>query len=358
MSGCAHCQHTPEVAEQSGTLYIAPPVEHVSGKVRQLLKQVSIEYAQPHEGIIEASLEDDALKMLAELVPEQLSAVELQDCKALFVVGGETPGIMRLMQAEPLGALLAKARGEWLLEMLRESRLTTVFQPIVNCSRPESVFGYECLLRGKDSDGRMVSPGKIIDVARAANLLFNLDSAARRAAIRSASTHAIAGHVFVNFLPTSIYDPRHCLRTTLREIQDTELSPERIVFEVVESEEVADVDHLLDIVSFYRENGFCFALDDLGSGYSSMNLLAKLQPDFVKLDMGLIRNIHQEPYKAHIAAKLIELARALEVRTIAEGVETEGEWSWLETQGVDYVQGYLFAAPGTPPPIPRSPYEA
>ena len=105
----------------------------------------------------------------------------------------------------------------------------------------------------------------------------------------------------------------------------------------------------------YRDAGFKVALDDLGSGFSSLNLLTMLCPDFIKLDMGLIRDVDSHPVKATIALKLLEAARELGIATIAEGVETLAEWAWVRDHGADYVQGYLFARPGSPPPAPRLP---
>jgi EAL domain-containing protein (putative c-di-GMP-specific phosphodiesterase class I) len=303
--------------------------------------------------VLAIPLEAGRMATLSAELPKLLSSVEMQDCKSFVGKDGEELTFARLMQAQPLGTLLAQAEGEWLLDMIREERLTAHFQPIVQCDTPAQVFAYESLLRGQSADGSLVFPGRIFGVAKAADLLFNLDSAARRAAIREAAAHNIRANLFVNFTPTSIYDPANCLRTTLAAIEASGIAPERIIFEVVESEQVGDVNHLLDIFAFYRSNGFRVALDDLGSGFSSMNLLGQLQPEFVKLDMGLIRDVDKVPYKAHIASKLLEMARALEVQTIAEGVETEGEYQWLREHGADYVQGYLFAKPGSPPPLPK-----
>ena len=111
-------------------------------------------------------------------------------------------------------------------------------------------------------------------------------------------------------------------------------------------------------MEFYRGAGFRVALDDLGSGYGSLNLLSQLKPDFVKLDMKLIRDVDRDPYKAEITRKLLEMARGLGVATIVEGIETQGEWEWAHENGADYAQGYLFARPASPPPRPRVPRDA
>jgi EAL domain-containing protein (putative c-di-GMP-specific phosphodiesterase class I) len=106
---------------------------------------------------------------------------------------------------------------------------------------------------------------------------------------------------------------------------------------------------------FYRDAGFRVALDDVGAGYSSLNLLHQLRPDFVKLDMDLIRGVDGDPYKALIAGKIIEIATALGIETIAEGIETPGELEWAQTNGATYAQGFGIARPGVPTLTGRTP---
>ena len=132
------------------------------------------------------------------------------------------------------------------------------------------------------------------------------------------------------------------------------MDPSGIVFEVVESDEIHDTGHLLGILEVYREAGFGVALDDVGAGYSSLNLLSRLRPDYVKLDMGLTRGVNTDPYKARVAMKLLEMCRELDVRTVVEGVETVGEWEWAREHGADFVQGYLLARPAAVPPVPKA----
>ncbi len=93
-------------------------------------------------------------------------------------------------------------------------------------------------------------------------------------------------------------------------------------------------------------------MDDIGSGYSSLTLLNKLRPDYMKLDMQLIRNIDHDAYKALITGKLLKTAQGLGITTIAEGVETAAEYAWLRHHGADLVQGYYIAKPAAPPPVP------
>lgn len=144
----------------------------------------------------------------------------------------------------------------------------------------------------------------------------------------------------------------------MQAIDRSGIPAENIVFEVTETDEVRDTEHLYRTLEFYRNAGFRIALDDLGAGYSSLNLLARLRPDFVKLDLFLTRDVDADPYKAMVAKKVMDLARELGATVVAEGVETEEEWRWFRENGADLVQGYFFARPASPPPSPASLYAA
>ena len=137
--------------------------------------------------------------------------------------------------------------------------------------------------------------------------------------------------------------------STLNAIRAAGLRPDRVVFEVTEADRITDLKHLKSVLDFYRDAGFKVALDDLGSGYSSLNLVHQLRPDIVKLDMELVRDVHKDEYKAIIAQKILELTQHLGITTVAEGVETREELAWVREHGADFVQGYLIAKPAATP---------
>lgn len=118
---------------------------------------------------------------------------------------------------------------------------------------------------------------------------------------------------------------------------------------MVESDNPQDLAHLRAVLQYYRDAGFLVALDDLGSGYSGLNLLHQLRPDFIKLDMELIRDVHHDLYKASITAKLLEIAQNLNIQTVAEGIECIEELTWLRNHGATFAQGYLIAKPAAVP---------
>ena len=356
MSKCSRCENLPAEPPERGVLYVAPPLAHTRGTLRRLLWDSDLPFGDPLEDVLAVEVCPGGLSRLSAILMDGLSEAELRDCRAVLVAKGEGVGLGVLPRMQDLFTLLSGVRGTWLQKMMREDRMTVHFQPIVSVQNPVETFAYECLLRGIGEGGEIVGPGPMFGAARSAGLLFNLDRAARIKAIYEAAAQGVEGNVFINFNPTSVYDPVYCLRSTMKAVEESSIPPERIVFEVTESEEVRDVAHLRNILDYYRNGGFRVALDDLGAGYSSLNLMAELRPDFVKLDIGLVTGVDHDPYKASIAHKLIELAHELGIVVVAEGVETGEQWRWLADHGADYAQGYLFARPASPPPVPARVY--
>jgi EAL domain-containing protein (putative c-di-GMP-specific phosphodiesterase class I) len=117
------------------------------------------------------------------------------------------------------------------------------------------------------------------------------------------------------------------------------------VFEVVESEQIRDEDHLKDIVDYYRAKGFRIALDDVGSGYSSLNLLVALEPDVIKVDLKIIRDIDKLPANQAVFQALAGIAAQTGALLLAEGVETAAELDWCRAHGASLAQGYFWGPP-------------
>ncbi|MES1260402.1 MAG: EAL domain-containing protein [Acidobacteriota bacterium] len=230
----------------------------------------------------------------------------------------------------------------WFDRALTEDRFLTWFQPIVDTAS-QRVIAHECLIRL--CAGRVYSGAEIVDAAMVRNEIHRFDAYARSLAIRSAGGQSRDATYFVNFLPASIYNPDLCLKSTLRALEESGLQPRNFVFEVVESELVRDAAHLRRICDYYRSHGFGFALDDVGTGAHSLQMVCELQPDYVKLDKSLVQNAERPTYAATIR-KLVELADRFGVTVIAEGVERTQVMENLWLLGVQCMQGYLFGHPG------------
>lgn len=257
--------------------------------------------------------------------------------------------VVKLIHAERL-ADMAPLDSSELAMLLRDARIETWYQPIFWSGTLE-VWGYECLMRGRAGDGRLIGAPELLGWARQEHLVFLLDRTVREAHLTNAGSVTLPPgcHLLVNFLPTTIYRPEFCLATTVRAARASGLDFDRIVFEVVETDRVADREHLRHILDFYRREGFKVALDDVGSGYSGLALMGDLDPDLIKIDRELVQKSVTSPFHREICASLVKLGQDAGELVLAEGVETEAEWRTMEALGVNLFQGYLFSPPA---PLP------
>ncbi|WP_373974047.1 EAL domain-containing protein [Chitinibacter sp. SCUT-21] len=220
---------------------------------------------------------------------------------------------------------------------------TMAFQPIwdVEKKRP---YAYEALVRGINGEPAASILAQVNDSNR-----YRFDQACRVKAIELAATlglhHQPDCLLSINFLPNAVYRPETCIRATLEAAERFRFPTNRLMFEVTEGEQVSDSDHLVGIFEAYRRHGFTTAIDDFGAGYSGLNLLAEFQPDVIKIDMELTRGIDQSSSRQAILAGILLTCRQLNIRVIAEGVETESEYHTLAEMGVELIQGFYFARP-------------
>ncbi len=348
---CQRCEVLPRPMIEAGHMELRFPHTFTLGKTLSYLLEHDWKH-EHKEGLVKVAVPAGMLAGLVSALSELMSGPEQRDVRAIFHFQGDLTQTSDYFEVESFPDFVDEVRSTWLVEMLRAQAIYSVFQPIVrmpNNGEVPEIFGYECLMRG-EHQGSVVAPDTMLQMARGAGLIFQLDLAARRAAIVGAGRYKIKEKIFINFSPNSIYDPWHCLRSTVNAVDEVGLSREQVVFEITESEKMPAVKHLQRIVEFYREEGFQVALDDVGSGYSSLNILAQLQPDFVKLDMGLVRDVDHDKTKAIVARKLIETVKEMELATIAEGIERIEELDWMRGVGADFAQGYYFARPNLPPP--------
>ncbi|WP_216652958.1 EAL domain-containing protein [Vibrio aestuarianus] len=214
------------------------------------------------------------------------------------------------------------------------------FQPIVNC-RTQAIFGYEALVRGLNNESAYSVISQVNDYNR-----YVFDQQCRIKAIALASKLGIDSILSINFLPNAIYKPERCIRTTLEAAKRYNFPTEKIMFEFTEVEKIEDSSHVKRVVEYYQTLGFKTATDDFGSGYSGLNLLADFQTDIIKLDMGLVRDIHQDKTRQSIVKHCLAIFSDLNITPLAEGIEKREEFVWLMEAGVDLMQGYFFAKPG------------
>lgn len=213
------------------------------------------------------------------------------------------------------------------------------FQPIVDVINRE-VFAYEALVRGHSGG----SAAEVLSLVNEDNR-YLFDQSCRVKAVELAARLGLSQYVSINFLPNAVYEAATCIRATLQAAKQYGFPTQRLIFEITENEKVVDKEHLKRIIQEYRRQGFKTAIDDFGAGYSGLNLLAEFQPDIIKLDMALVRNIDQDPVRQAIVQGILGVCKTLNIDVIAEGVESCAEYESLKTMGVRYLQGYLFSRP-------------
>jgi EAL domain-containing protein (putative c-di-GMP-specific phosphodiesterase class I) len=217
------------------------------------------------------------------------------------------------------------------------------FQPIVDLATLQP-YAYEALIRGTRGQGALEMLSMVTDENR-----YAFDQRCRVKAIEIAARAGILrtpARLSINFLPNAVYSPKACIQLTLKTARALDFPADRLIFEFTENEQMMDPAHVANIIASYRAMGFGTALDDFGAGHAGLNLLARFQPDTVKLDMELIRGIDSSLSRRMIVRGILGMCEGMGLRLIAEGVETEDELAALRELGIGYAQGYLFARPG------------
>lgn len=220
--------------------------------------------------------------------------------------------------------------------------LWMAYQPIV--SAPDgAVLGYEALLRSDVP--ALPHPGAVLHAAEFLGRLPDLGRVVRRRAPDPLLAAPERVKLFVNLHPDDLMDEGLFS-------PDAPLSgmANRVVLEITERADLDRVKNLGQRIQRLREMGFALAVDDLGAGYAGLNSFATLKPEFIKLDMTLVRGVDTDPLRRKLITSMVEVGADLDIGVIAEGIETPQERDALLDVGVTLFQGYLFARPGRPFP--------
>jgi EAL domain-containing protein (putative c-di-GMP-specific phosphodiesterase class I) len=207
------------------------------------------------------------------------------------------------------------------------------------------VFAYEALMRS--SDEMLSTPTAVLDAAERLGRLHELGRHMRGLAVAPIETLPAEVLLFVNLHPIDLLDDRLFDRTA-----PLSMAAERVVLEITERASLDRIPNVRDRIGSLKQMGFRIALDDLGAGYGGLTSFTTLEPHIVKLDIGLVRGLPQEPTKQTLVKTMIQMCADLRVVLTAEGIETSEERDALVTAGCDLMQGYLFARPGPPFPQP------
>ncbi|KAA9022877.1 EAL domain-containing protein [Niallia endozanthoxylica] len=242
---------------------------------------------------------------------------------------------------KPIRQISETFDSKWIDQIILEESVQSYVQPIVD--ETEEIYGYEMLARFIKEEGQFYSPFEAFSAAKARNRTYSLDRVCRMTAVRHAGF--TNKKVFINFIPTSIYSPEHCLKTTTQLTNQLGIAPSHFVFEVVETEQVEDLNHLKRILMYYKDKGFEYALDDVGEGFSTIEVLKELSPNYMKLDMKFVQGVAADSDKQETAMNILQTAKQVGAIPLAEGIESRDDFIWLKNIGYKLFQGYLFGKP-------------
>ncbi len=227
--------------------------------------------------------------------------------------------------------------------LLKSENISVLAQPIMNLSNGD-IFGWEILTRGPQGTPYHL-PMDLFEIAHQADVLTALECVVFKKALSEISKRQIKEQVFINITSVSLCHP-YLLNELLSVMAEfPEIHPKQIVLEITERHQIRDYEFMAQVIRSFRDEGFRFAVDDAGSGYSSLQSISELIPDIIKIDKSVIQNIDQAEVKQSMLKALLYFAEHMNCQVVAEGVEREEEADILYKHKVHMGQGYYFAKP-------------
>jgi EAL domain-containing protein (putative c-di-GMP-specific phosphodiesterase class I) len=262
-------------------------------------------------------------------------------------LANSTRQIQRLMDEARQSAALRRAvreqkQREELIEIIHNRRIWTAFQSIVEIEG-RAVMGHEALARGPRGT-ELEPPLSLFAMATRHGLLEELERSCRHQAFQDWDIFGGVGRLFVNTVPATVRDPSFLGRGIIDSLGPN-LSPRLVTLEITERQVIENLSLYREAMHTFLEMGFTFAIDDLGAGYSGLETLVNLGASYLKIDMGLVRDVHQKRISQQVVRAIADMGTAVGATVIAEGIQTPEEAEALLTLGVRFGQGYLFGRP-------------
>lgn len=249
-------------------------------------------------------------------------------------------------------AIDAEQRKERLREIIDAEAVTTLVQPVMDITTLD-VIGYEALSRGP-ANSEFERPDKLFRVAYDSDLVLRLERLCRKKALEAAVGLPDGRLLFMNVEPDAVADPELREAATANMLAQANITPDRVVLEITERSAILDFGSFRSTLEYVRALGFNVAVDDAGAGYGSLQCLAELRPEWIKVDISLVRGCDGDDVRSQLITSLVTYAESIGVKLIAEGIETRGELDRLREIGVRYGQGFLFSLPVEPFPSDAS----
>jgi diguanylate cyclase (GGDEF)-like protein len=224
------------------------------------------------------------------------------------------------------------------------------YQPKVDVGT-NVVVGVEALLRWEVGEGKMISPSRFIPIAEETGLIIPIGKWVLAQACRQLAAWQRVGKapigMSVNLSPVQMRDPQ-IPDVFRRTIENSGIAPRLLTLEVTESMLIDEIETKIEILNRLKGLGVKLAIDDFGTGYSSLSYLVRLPLDELKIDRSFFTNIFDDNKSRAMVASIVNLAHNLELKIVAEGVETETQLRFLREEGCDHYQSFLFSAPLAP----------
>jgi EAL domain-containing protein (putative c-di-GMP-specific phosphodiesterase class I) len=240
-------------------------------------------------------------------------------------------------------SISARRRRQKIFELVIGGHVRSVYEPIVDVET-RTVFGYEALARGPEGSD-LHSPIALFNSAEDEGLLFQLDCLCRESGLDGARDFPSDSKLFLNIRPTTIYDPSFRSDALRRTLDGCGLSPKDVVLEISEQESISNFEIFREIRDYYGNLGFEIAMDDVGSGYASLEAVMELSPDYIKVDRAFVSGIDEDPVRQELLRALRSVAEPIGARIIGEGLDTLEELETLGRLGIPFGQGWLFGKP-------------
>ena len=230
-----------------------------------------------------------------------------------------------------------------MMDIIKNKEIKAVFQPIVSLQNG-NVFAYEALSR-ITLKKCIFDIGEAFEIAQEMNCLWEFERLCRINSIKMSSNKPKSAKLFLNVDPNIIHDSGFKSGVTREKLEKYNLKCSDIVFEATERSAIKDIDTFRQSLRHYRKQGFSVAVDDVGSGYSGANRIFEIQPQYIKIDMGIVKDITEDERKRSFVAALSQFAADFDIALIAEGVETLEQLEAVMALHIDYAQGFYLAKP-------------
>lgn len=279
-------------------------------------------------------------------------------------VGG---ALMRYEPGIPISRIVYRSREEAFADALKDKdregrrysnnlrkviegrQVQMVYQPVLDL-KDRKVIGLEALTRVPRS--RFPNPEILFKIAHQNNTLWTLERLCRNRALEGLPRFTDGQTLFLNVEPDSLHDPHLLEQHFTDRLQEAGLCPRQVVLEITERTAIQDFTMVRRMITRCRNQGYRVAMDDVGSGYAGLQAIAEISPDYIKMDMSLVRDIHRHTIKRELVSTIRRFSGSTGITLVAEGVETLDELNALMDAGVRCAQGFLFSRPSRNPEEP------